>query len=589
LHKESNPRKTKRLFAPSFELSSKQLEYLNKSKEALIYELIYKNIDESDYAILYDNDLSYKEAKDSSYAKNVENGNSLFPEERFDFEVITRKRVRATGRPNYPVRDLVTALILLNSNGWTHKDLFDNLSYNLLTRRAFGLYDLSENLFSEGTFYKFQRRLLEHWLTTGVNLLDLSFQKLTSNMIKTLGLKTDIIRIDSFEAMSNISSYSRVRLVVEVLKRVFRILSKEEQSLNEDLFSSYLKKSSSKYVYDLNSEEYVSHLDILAEVYSEVFDKFNDKYKENDVFKIFIRVFNEHFTSIDNKFSPKDSKDLSSDSLQSPDDIDATFRTKRGKSFKGEVVTVTETANPENDINLVIDVNTEANNVDDSKILNSIIDDIQEQYPDINEIHADGGYGSEENDKKLDKLEITLVQTAIRGRKPSIKITVSKSERDDFIVKCPIQEVIASKGKKRYKAVFNDDKCKTCPLVDKCNMRRNKKGRVLYFTKEQLKANIRNNNIDTIPKKRQKLRPNVEATVKEFTKNLNHKGKFKVRGKFKIALHATATSIGINLGRIFRLFRKNKVDFAVFVQFVIFLSIKHVYYTKNHSISLVSS
>jgi hypothetical protein len=484
LHKESKPRERKELFNPVFELSSKQMKYLDKSKEALINELIYKNIDESDYATLYDNDLNYKEVKDNSYPKNVENGNSLFPNEGFDSEVISRKRVRATGRPNYPVRDLVTALILLNSNGWTHKELFDNLSYNLLTRRAFGLYDLSENLFSEGTFYKFQRRLLEHWLRTGVNLLELSFQKLTSKMIELLGLKTDIIRIDSFEAMSNISSYSRVRLVVEVLKRVFVILSKEEQSLNEELFSSYLKKSSSKYVYDLNSEEYVSHLDSLANVYTEVFDKFNDKYKENDVFKIFIRVFNEQFISVNNKVSPKDSNDLSSDNLQSPDDKDATFRTKRGKDFKGQVTTAVETANPENDINLVIDVSTEPNNIDDSKILNSRIDGIKEQYPDVNEIHADGAYGSEENDKKLEELEVTLVQTAIRGRKSNIKITVSKNELNDFIVNCPTQKVTASKGKKKYKAVFDDDKCKTCPLADKCNMKRTKKGKVLYFTKE---------------------------------------------------------------------------------------------------------
>ncbi len=584
MHKESKPREIKRLFAPSFKLSSKQIEYLNKSEEAFIYEVIYKNIDESDYEILYDNDLNYKEVKDGSYENNTEKGNSLFPSEKFDTEVITRKRIRATGRPNSPVRDLVTALIILNSNGWTHKELFDNLRFNLLTRRVFGLYGLDEKLFSEATFYKFQRRLLDHWLKTGVNLLDLSFQNLTARMIKSLGLKTDIIRIDSFEAMSNITSYSRVRLVVEVLRRVFRILSEEEQSLNEEFFAPYLKKSSSKYVYDLNSEEYVSHLDTLAEVYAEIFDKFNDKYKENDVFKIFIRVFNEHFVSVKDKFIPKDTKDLSSNSLQSPDDEEATFRTKRGESFKGHVTTVTETANPDNKVQLVVDVDTDANNVDDSKILNSRVNDIKEQYEDVNEIHADGGYGSEENDKKLEKLGITMIQTAIRGRKPKVKIIIRESEVGDFVVECPSQKVIANKGKKKYKAIFNDDICKTCPLVDKCKMKKNKKGRVFYFTIEQLKASIRNNNINNIPKERQKLRPNVEATVKEYTKNMNHKGKFKVRGRFKIALHATAMSISINLGRIYRLFTKNGVNFTVFVQIYLFLSINRVFYLKNKAI-----
>lgn len=584
MHKNSKPREVKRLFEASFKLSESQVTYLNKSEEALIYEAVYKNIDESDYAVLFDNEANYKELKSSNYEKLVKGNKSLFPEDVNNIEMIMRTRVRPIGRPNSPVRDLLTAIILLNSNGWTHKDLFDNLNYNLLTRRAFGLYGLDENLFSEGTFYKFQRRLLNHWVDTGVNLLELTFQKLTSKMIEVLGLKTDIIRIDSFQAMSNIASYSRVRLVVEVLRRVFRIMSKEDQESHNELFSPYLKKSSSKYVYDLNSDEHVSSLETLAVVYDEVYNKLNEKYSSDNVFIKFTRVFNEHFIKNDEKFIPKDKKDLTSDMMQSPDDDDATFRTKRGESFKGQAVTVTETANPENDINLVVDVSTDPNNVDDSNILASRVDSIKEQYEDVNEIHTDGAYGSEENDKKLDKLGITLIPTAIRGRKPKVKIIVSETEVGDFTADCPFQQVIVNEGKKKYKAVFNNDECEKCPLVNQCKIRRTKKGRVLYFSKEQLKANIRNNNINNIPKERQKLRPNVEATVKEFSKNLNHKGKFKVRGRFKIALHAIATSIGINLGRIFRLFRKNGVDFYVFVKIYLFLSINHVFYAKNTSL-----
>jgi len=589
LHKESKPRQVKQLFLPSVTLSEKQKRYIDKSKEALIYEVIYKNIDESDYAILYDNEANYKKVKSSNYEKLISSNKSLFLEDENNIEMIMRKRVRPVGRPNSSVRDLITAIVLLNGNGWTHKDLFDNLRFNLLTRRAFGLYGLDENLFSEGTFYKFQRRLLNHWVDTGVNLLELTFQKLTSKMIEVLGLKTDIIRIDSFQAMSNIASYSRVRLVVEVLRRVFRIMSKEEQELHNELFSPYLKKSSSKYVYDLNSDEHVSSLETLAVVYEEVYNKLNEKYSSDSVFIKFTRVFNEHFITNNDKFIPKDKKDLTSDMMQSPDDEDATFRTKRGESFKGQAVTVTETANPENDINLVIDVSTETNNTDDSNILASRIDSIKEQYEDVNEIHTDGAYGNEKNDKNLEKLGISLIPTAIRGRNPKVKIIVSETEVGDFTVECPSQIVIANEGKKRYKALFNNNECERCPSFNQCKIRSTKKGRVLYFRKEQLKANIRNNKIMDIPKERQKLRPNVEATIKEYTKNMNHKGKFKVRGKFKIALHATAMSISINLGRIFRLLRKNGVSFAVFVQLFLFLSIKHVFYAKKYHFASVFS
>ncbi|MDA3855857.1 MAG: transposase [Candidatus Woesearchaeota archaeon] len=590
MYKKSKSSKVNKLFIPSIELSNKQVKELDKSKEAFIYEVIYKNIDESDYAVLYDNELNYeKELKSSNYETPSNGNKSLFSEEVKNSELIMRKRTRPTGRPNTPISGLITALVILNNNGWTHEDLFNNLKYNLLTRRAFGVYGLDESIFSEATFYKFQQRLLEHWINTGVNLLELTFQKLTNAMVSALGLKTNIVRIDSFQAMSNISSYSRVRLTVEVLSRVFRILSKEDKELYKELFAPYLKKSSNKYVYDLNSEERITSLDTLGEVYGDIYNKLNQKYCDNGVFKIFIRVLNEQFSidsddennDTENKFIPKDKKDLSSGMLQSPDDEDATFRTKRGESFKGQAVTVTEIANPENDINLIIDVSTDANNIDDSNILASRIDGMNKQYTDINEIHTDGAYGSESNDKKLDKLGITLIPTAIRGRKSKVEIIVSETEVGDFTVECPAQKVIANEGKKKYKALFNNNECEKCPLVNQCKIKRTKKGKILYFSKEQLKANIRNNKIMDIPKERRKLRPNVEATIKEFSKNLNHKGKFKVRTKFKIALHAIASSIAINLGRIFRLFRKKVVDFTILLRIYVFFTINPIFPLKN--------
>jgi len=40
--------------------------------------------------------------------------------------------------------------------------------------------------------------------------------------------------------------------------------------------------------------------------------------------------------------------------------------------------------------------------------------------------------------------------------------------------------------------------------------------------------------------------------VKEFTKPLNHKGKLKVRGRFKTMLYAYSMAISIDFGRVYR-------------------------------------
>ena len=44
----------------------------------------------------------------------------------------------------------------------------------------------------------------------------------------------------------------------------------------------------------------------------------------------------------------------------------------------------------------------------------------------------------------------------------------------------------------------------------------------------------------------------MEATIKEFAKPLNHKGKLRIRGQFKTMIYACSMGISINFGRIHR-------------------------------------
>ena len=76
------------------------------------------------------------------------------------------------------------------------------------------------------------------------------------------------------------------------------------------------------------------------------------------------------------------------------------------------------------------------------------------------------------------------------------------------------------------------------------------KGRY-YFKHEDYLQNKRNSNILNIPAQRRKIRPNVEALMKEFKTRTNN-GKTKVRGIFKTTLFAVNAGIAINFGRIYR-------------------------------------
>lgn len=214
----------------------------------------------------------------------------------------------------------------------------------------------------------------------------------------------------------------------------------------------------------------------------------------------------------------------------------------------GQSVNVTETANPENELNLLTDIAVKPNNTDDSDIINDRIETLKEKTPDLKELHTDGAYGSKDNDQKFEKLKITHIQTAVRGRKSKVEMNIE----ENYQVSCPLQKAKSEKTRSRYKACFDKKICDKCSLAGICPALIQKRHRTYYFTREQYLASKRKRSIDTLPHKRRKLRPNVEATIKEFVKPLNHKEKLRIRGQFKTMIYACSMGISINFGRINR-------------------------------------
>ena len=507
------------LFSFETGLSKIQRESLIRSKEKWFYHLILQNINENDFKILYSKKAS---------------------------------------RPNTPVNILVSALILKELKGINYDELIDSVMFDLRFKVALGLANIDEVPFSRGTLFNFQNRILQYENQTGINLIEEVFDNLTKKQIKELLLKTNIQRTDSTLISSNIKKLSRVQLIIEVLIRLERILDKTDKEIYGKKLQAYLKNGSEKYVYGLKSKDLPHELEKLGKIYHILYNQMKDKYNDKKEFVNFKRVYKEHFIVVNQEINAKPTNELNSGMLQSPDDQDATYRKKREKESKGYTINATETAHPDNPIQLIDDIVVNPNNIDDSKILNNRIDKIKNKTPDIKEIYTDGGYGSEANDKKFEKLEITQITTAIRGRENKIdkKIEQVSQLPDTYTVECPYQKIISTPTKKRHKIHFELDVCIKCPLKGKCQIFKNK-GKY-YFTHEDYLLNKRNRNIKNIPQERRKIRPNVEATMKEF-KIKTSNGKTKVRGLFKTSFFAFNVGIAINFGRIYRYIAGNEL------------------------------
>lgn len=507
------------------ELSEKQRKSLERSKEKWFNNLILRNINENDFKSLYSETAS---------------------------------------RPNVAVNILVSALILKELRGISYDELMESVMFDLRFKVALGLVNIDDAPFSRGTLFNFQNRILDYEIQTGINLIEQVFDRLTAQQLKKLSLKADIQRTDSTLISSNIRKYSRVQLLIEVLIRLERILDESDKNILGESLQSYLETGSQKYVYGLKSKDLPRELNELGRVYHLVNNEINksDKYCDTKEFIDFERVFREHFIVIDQEIKVKPNEQLNSSMLQSPDDQQATYRKKKEQESKGFTINATETANPDNPLQLIDDIAVNSNNVDDTKILNSRLDKIKDKTPELNEMHTDGGYGSEDNDKKFEELNINQITTAVRGRESEIEKKIEQTDQlpempETYTVECPHQKATSTPTKKCHKAQFDLSKCADCPLKANCQILKNN-GRY-YFTHEDYLLNKRNLNILTIPKERRKIRPNIEATMKEF-KARAPGGKIKVRGLFKTSLFAYSVGIAINFGRIYRHIMVNNIN-----------------------------
>lgn len=218
---------------------------------------------------------------------------------------------------------------------------------------------------------------------------------------------------------------------------------------------------------------------------------------------------------------------------------------RKTKKSKGQVINVTETAHPDNQLNLINDIAVDKNNVSDSEILNKRIK--KKKTTDLSEFQTDGAYGSESNGIKMEQLEITHIQTAVKGRKLEVEMAIEENKKGNYKVSCPNQQVTSKSTRKRNKAIFDISKCNDCLLKESCPTQLQKNKRVFYFTEKDYLRNKRHRTIGKLPFERQKIRPNVEATVNEFRQEMNHKGKLKVRGAFNTEIYAFTMGKGLTL------------------------------------------
>ncbi len=137
--------------------------------------------------------------------------------------------------------------------------------------------------------------------------------------------------MDSKLLASNIRQMGRVQLLVTVLQCVWRMPSEESNSIIVSCLLPNLKGRAGQYVYRLKKEDLPLHLQRIEKDMRRLLQELEARYSNEPVYHLLARVFVGHFRLEEETLQVKEGEGLSASSLQSPDDLEATYREKRGQ------------------------------------------------------------------------------------------------------------------------------------------------------------------------------------------------------------------------------------------------------------------
>ncbi len=467
-------------------------------------------------------------------------------------------------RPNIPVNRLISLEFLKAGHGWSDAEMYDALLFNVQVRYALGLWDLGRDDFELRTVYNFRRRLAQHMQQTGENLLDQAFEHVTDAQLAAFDLKTDKQRMDSTFVASNIRDMSRLQLLVEVLQRVHRLLSPAEQVSYATAFAPYLKGSAGQYVYHVKSGTTAPHLQAIGELMQQLVVELASAYGKEATYQMLVRVFSEHFVAQATNVTVKSGQEISAASLQSPDDPEATCRSKAGATHKGYVANVTETCHPENPLQLIVKVQTAANITDDGALFAEAVPALAART-DLHEAHTDGGYNGQAADAATAAHDVIHIQSAIRGAQPSAErvglaefAIVPADRGTPDTLTCPQgQTAPVNASRKHLKATFDINHCRDCPLFGtRCPVDpgKHRQHAVLRFSQHQIDVARRRQRCAAERASEHHLRPAIEATVRSV-KHPFPGGKLPVRGRIRMSMLLIGSCAMTNVRRIQRYLR----------------------------------
>ncbi len=474
-------------------------------------------------------------------------------------------------RPNVAVNVLVGLEIIKGLRGWSDEELYEHFVLDVQVRYALCCDNFGEGDFDLRTVYNFRRALSEYALKSGINLMQGTFADITDAQIQKLGIKTDIQRMDSSAIASNIADLSRLELLITVVQRLYRGLQEEDQASYREQFGPYLEQGAGQYTYRIKGKEAVwAEIQRVGEVLYPLLQHLQSDYGKEAIYATAQRFFDENFFVLQARVKAKQNHEISAGCLQSVDDLEASYRVKGNHAYKGYVTNLSETANPENPVQLVTSLSAAPNRTSDQELLKQDVPGLQERMV-LRQLVNDGEYAGPAVDQLLRERHIEQISSALTGTLPDRsegKLVMADFEMqlnepgEVIAATCPAGQVAtihpSPKGQS-FRLCFDLPICQACPLACYCPIQTNLKKNMAWLPvpRDRAASSQRRRRFERTKEAARQLRPAVEATMFQL-KHKFRQGKVLVRGLFRVTHVLLCAALAVNLRRIDR-YRKNEL------------------------------
>ena len=484
---------------------------------------------------------------------------------RIDETLFAELYSEQASRPNAPVNVLVCLEILKSGFGWSDAVLYDRFCFDLQVRHAVGLADLKASLFDVRTLYNFRRRVREYAQETGTNLMERVFEQVTDAQLEALEIETAWQRMDSTQVLSNVAEQSRLELIVSVLQQVWRrgreLLTGQQQAAWQERLADYLERRPHEICFTIAASERPGHLERLGRALSALAEELSTAGPESEAALLAQRVLAEQYRhAADGQLELRAPGQVSAESLQSPHDQQATYRKKGGESYRGGyVVGVSETCDPEGEVQLVTDVEVAPNHTDDGELLERALAGQAGREIAPEKMTTDGGFTGPRAEAACREHEVELRPTRLRGGR-SAPETLGWEDYDWEVGETGEPEAIAcpqgqrarvepGQAEGRFIVRFSSEDCAGCPLLGgPCRVVERRAGPTLYVERRAIEVALLRRRICAEDRS---VRAPVEATMRSIKRGLAG-STLPVRGLVRASMMLQAAALMVNLRRIHR-------------------------------------